>query len=308
MIEVVAIVGPTAVGKSALADRIASSLGSEVVSADAMQVYRGMDIGTAKTPACERSAPLRMIDVVDPDFSYSAALYQADAREVIDSALAAGLVPVVCGGTGLYVRAALDEMDFPSGDIEGGERSAYTELAHELGSEGLHDLLRSRDPRSADVIHPNNVRRVVRALEMHDQGVGYADRKSRFSEPVARYPCAYFGLTMDRERLYRRINDRVDAMLEAGLVEEVRTLVSRGFSDALTATQAIGYKEIIDALDGRCSMEEAAETIKMRSRRYAKRQLSWFRRDARVRWIDLDEVTPEEAERMVLDRIGEAHA
>lgn len=308
MIEVVAIVGPTAVGKSALADRVASSLGSEVVSADAMQIYRGMDIGTAKTPACERSVPLRMIDVVDPDFSYSAALYQTDAREIIDSLIAAGKLPVVCGGTGLYVRAALDEMDFPSGDIEGGDRSMYTELAHEVGPEGLHDLLRSRDPRSADVIHPNNVRRVIRALEMHDRGVCYADQKSRFSEPVPRYSCAYFGLTMDRERLYKRINERVDAMFKVGLVEEVRTLVSRGFSDALTATQAIGYKEIIDALDGRCSMEEAAETIKMRSRRYAKRQLSWFKRDARICWIDLDEVTLEEAEHMVLDRIGEAHA
>lgn len=308
MIEVVAIVGPTAVGKSALADRVASSLGSEVVSADAMQIYRGMDIGTAKTPACERSVPLRMIDVVDPDFSYSAALYQTDAREIIDSLIAAGKLPVVCGGTGLYVRAALDEMDFPSGDIEGGERGAYTELAHELGPEGLHDLLRSRDPRSADVIHPNNVRRVIRALEMHDRGVCYADQKSRFSELVPRYSCAYFGLTMDRERLYQRINERVDAMFKAGLVDEVRLLVSRGFSDALTSTQAIGYKEVIDALDGRCSMEEATETVKMRSRRYAKRQLSWFKRDARICWIDLDKVTLEEAEHMVLDRIGEAHA
>ena len=304
MSDVVAIVGPTAVGKSAFADALAARLGSAVVSADAMQVYRGMDIGTAKMAPEECHAPLLLVDIVDPDVAYSAALYQRDARAAIDTLHARGRVPVVCGGTGLYVRAALDEMVFPSGEIGGGSRAHYEALAHELGPEGLHAFLAERDPESAAVIHPNNVRRCIRAMEMFDEGVSYAAQKAHFSVPRAHYDCRYIGLTMDRERLYERINARVDAMFDAGLVDEVRGLMAGGFGEALTSRQAIGYKEVIDALEGRITLSEARELIKLRSRRYAKRQLSWFRRDARITWLDVDELDIAAAVKALCDEEG----
>ncbi|MDY2778194.1 MAG: tRNA (adenosine(37)-N6)-dimethylallyltransferase MiaA [Collinsella sp.] len=297
---VIAITGPTASGKSALADQVALALGSEVISADAMQVYRGMDIGTAKTPVAERLVPLLLVDIVDPADAYSAALFQRDARREIDRLLEKGQVPILCGGTGLYLRAALDEMDFPSGQIDDGRRQRFQELADALGPEGLHRRLAELDPPSAQAIHPNNVRRVIRALEMLDEGVSYADQKAGFSRPSARYPQVTFALTMDRERLYRRIDERVDRMIADGLVKEVEGLVSQGAGEAITSRQAIGYKEIIDALEGRCSLDEAIELIKMRSRRYAKRQLSWSRRDPRTIWIDMDEMDLEEAVAFVL--------
>lgn len=290
MIPVLAITGPTAVGKSAVADRVALALGSEVLSADAMQVYRGMDIGTAKTPEPERLVPLRLVDLVKPDEAYSAVLYQRDARAHIDRLLQDGRVPVVCGGTGLYLRAALDVMEFPKGELEDERRASYIELHERLGDEGLHALLAERDPRSAQLVHPHNVKRVIRALEMHDEGVSYAEQASGFSHPHPFYDHLTFALTMDRARLYARIDDRVDIMMDEGLLDEVSRLVSAGAGDALTSRQAIGYKELIDYLEGRCSLAEAVDLIKQRSRRYAKRQLAWCRRDTRIRWLDMDEL------------------
>lgn len=298
---VIAIVGPTASGKSAVADEVAVRLGTEVISADAMQVYRGMDIGTAKAPVAERRVPLLLVDIVDPCEAYSAALYQIDARREIDRLLGCGKTPILCGGTGLYVRAALDEMDFPSGDVESSSRMRYQAMAAELGDEGIHAVLSERDPRSAALIHPHNVRRTIRALEMLDEGVSYADQSSGFSRPRARYESMQFALTMDRQRLYARIDERVDQMVRAGLVDEVRELVAHGAADALTSRQAIGYKEIIDALEHRCTMSEAIDTIKMRSRRYAKRQLSWFRRDGRIVWLDMDEMGVEQAAQRIIE-------
>ena len=290
MIPVLAITGPTAVGKSAVADRVALALGSEVLSADAMQGYRGMDIGTAKTPEPERLVPLCLVDLVEPDEAYSAALYQRDARAHIDRLLQDGRVPVVCGGTGLYLRAALDVMEFPKGELEDERRASYIELHERLGDEGLHALLAERDPRSAQLVHPHNVKRVIRALEMHDEGVSYAEQASGFSHPHPFYDHLTFALTMDRARLYARIDDRVDIMMDEGLLDEVSRLVSVGAGDALTSRQAIGYKELIDYLEGRCSLAEAVDLIKQRSRRYAKRQLAWCRRDTRIRWLDMDEL------------------
>lgn len=293
-LSAVAIVGPTAVGKSDVADRLAARLSSEVLSCDAMQIYRGMDIGTAKMMPEERSVPLRLVDIVDPGVAYSAALYQTDARAHIERLLGEQRLPVFCGGTGLYLKAALDEMDFPSGELEDERRTGYQELAERIGEEALHALLAERDPESAAVIHPHNVRRVIRALEMHDDGVSYAEQKSKFSVPRERYHALWFGLTRSREVLYERINMRVDLMFEQGLVDEVRGLMDQGLGDALTSMQAIGYKEIIDALRGAITMDEARELIKMRSRRYAKRQLSWFKRDDRIVWFDMDEFTIDE--------------
>lgn len=298
---VIVIAGPTAVGKSALSDIIASRLGGSVVSADAMQVYRGMDIGTAKTPVEERLVPLLMIDVADPKDAFSAALYQRDARPVIDGLLASDSVPVVCGGTGLYIDAALDCMEFPSGELESESRRRYKELAEQLGDQGLHELLSRRDPKSAELIHPHNVRRVIRALEMLDEGVSYADQNAGFSEPKPYYQAFRFALTMNRAALYERINARVDTMFECGLLDEVKALVSDGAQDALTSRQAIGYKEIIEYLEGSCTLDEAKELIKQRSRRYAKRQLSWFRRDKRFTWLDMDVLSLDDAAQFVID-------
>ena len=288
MMPVLAITGPTATGKSAVADAVAARLGAEVISADAMQVYRGMDIGTAKTPRCDRTVPLRLVDIIDVWEPYSAALYQRDARAEIDRLLSLGRVPVLCGGTGLYLRAALDDMTFPKGDVLDEQRAHYEALAAQLGPEGLHSLLAERDPESARVLHPHNVRRVVRALEMWDEGVSYASQKTGFAAPHAVYPSLWFALTRERAHLYARIDARVDDMIAAGLVEEVCTLVEAGAKDALTSRQAIGYKEIIQALDGELSLDDAIALIKQRSRRYAKRQLSWCRRDARMMWLDMD--------------------
>ena len=293
-LSAVAIVGPTAVGKSDVADRLAARLSSEVLSCDAMQIYRGMDIGTAKMMPEEGSVPLRLVDIVDPGVAYSAALYQTDARAHIERLLGEQRLPVFCGGTGLYLKAALDEMDFPSGELEDERRTGYQELAERIGEEALHALLAERDPESAAVIHPHNVRRVIRALEMHDDGVSYAEQKSKFSVSRERYHALWFGLTRSREVLYERINMRVDLMFEQVLVDEVRGLTDQGLGDALTSMQAIGYKEIIDALRGAITMDEARELIKMRSRRYAKRQLSWFKRDDRIVWFDMDEFTIDE--------------
>lgn len=301
---VIAVVGPTASGKSAVADLVAEALGSEVVSADAMQVYRGMDIGTAKTPVSERRVPLLLVDVADPTEPYSAALYQRDSRRAIDRLRAEGRVPVLCGGTGLYVRAALDEMEFPRGEVDGAARRRYQDLAGKLGPEGVHALLAERDPESAALIHPHNVRRVVRALEMLDEGVSYARQSAGFSEPREHYPSLQFALTMDRARLYARIDARVDAMMHAGLLDEVRSLMDAGAADALTSRQAIGYKELIDALEGRCTIGEAVDLIKLRSRRYAKRQLSWFRRDPRITWLDMDVLDADGAARLIVDALG----
>ncbi|MBY4797994.1 tRNA (adenosine(37)-N6)-dimethylallyltransferase MiaA [Collinsella sp. AGMB00827] len=299
---ILVITGPTAVGKSELADRIAECLGISVLSADAMQVYRGLDIGTAKTPPHERRAPLELIDLADPDEPYTAALYQRDARQLIDFAQLAGTPVLICGGTGLYISAAIDEMEFPKGAIGDGRREQYQALLQDVGSDGLHQLLAKRDPKSAELIHPNNTRRTIRALEMCDEGLSYADQVRGFSHLKPHYDARIFMLTRKREVLYHRINERVDAMMAAGLLEEVATLMEQGLGEALTAQQAIGYKELIAYLEGTVSLEEAVETIKLRSRRYAKRQLAWWRRDPRSEWIDVDEYADKDLAAVILDR------
>lgn len=303
--RVVAIVGPTASGKSALAELVALRLGSSVVSVDAMQVYRGMDVGTAKTPVEDRRCPLLMVDVCSPLENYSVSLFQRDARRVVDALIAEGTTPVLCGGTGLYLNAVIDEMEFPSGETGGEARAAYERVAEERGPAALHALLAERDPRSAELIHPNNVRRVVRALEMLDEGVSYASHHEGLHARLPHYDAVIWGLTMSRGRLYERIDARVDEMMAGGLVEEVSRLAAEGLGLNVTAGQAIGYKEVLEALSGRVSLSEAVAQVKARTRRYAKRQLSWFRNDGRVRWLDLDETSPEDAVELVVRSIGE---
>ena len=300
---VVCIVGPTASGKSSLSELVALELGSDVISVDSMQVYRVMDIGTAKTPLQERRVPLRMVDVVGIDEDYSVARFQEDCRKLIDERLATGATPVLCGGTGLYLDAVIDEMEFPSGETHGVTRGRYEQMLEDKGAQAIWDLLYERDPLGAEAIHPNNSKRVVRALEMLDQGVKYSAQVENLRVRKPRYDARIWALTMDRDRLYARINQRVNMMVEQGLVSEVEGLVSRGYGVDLTARQAIGYKEILQYLDGKISLDEAVELIKRRTRRYAKRQLSWLRRDGRANWIDLDAVSPDEAVDLIVSDV-----
>lgn len=302
--QVVAVCGPTASGKSEVADLLAQALGSEVVSADAMQVYRGMDIGTAKEPEGSRRVPLRLVDVTDPDRDYSAALYQRDARAVADGLIARGRMPVFCGGTGLYLKAALDEMDFPTGERGGAVRVRLQADLERLGPEKLYERLRAADPASAALIHPHNARRVVRALEMLAEGRSYAEQQGTWTEPRPHYEALWVLPDRPREELYRRIDARVDLMLAQGLVGEVRGLLASGLNPEGTAMQAIGYKEVADHLAGRCSLDEAVALVKRNTRRLAKRQLSWFRRDGRIWWLPASGRSAQEVADEVLRRIG----
>jgi tRNA dimethylallyltransferase len=304
--HVFAVVGATSTGKSALADALALELGGELISADSIQVYRGMDIGTAKTPPAQRSVPYHCMDIVDPDFVFTAALYQREARRVIESLLDRDIPAVVCGGTGLYLRAALDDFRFDENrelyaddDIECPEssfcrqateaeelRQRLTAQAEELGVEAFHALLVERDPESAALIHPNNVRRVVRAFEFLEQGSSYATQHKGFAQFRTVYPTRFIGISVEREVLYEVIERRVDKMIAAGLLQELESLVKAGYKDAPAIQQGIGYKELLPVLTGECSLDEAIAEIKQSTRRYAKRQGTWFRRDPRIEWID----------------------
>lgn len=260
-----------------------------------MQVYRGMDIGTAKVPEAERRVPHFGLDLVDVDEPYSAALYQSYARSVISEQHQALTPVIMAGGTGLYIQAALDDLRFPEGDqADNPVREKYMALAQEKGSHAVWDVLNSLDEASAEQIHPHNLKRVVRALEMLEAGESYAERAHGLALAAPVVPAVFVGLAMDREVLYQRVNARVDRMREEGLIEEVSGLMDAGFEDALTSRQAIGYKEIIDALHGQCSMDEAFSQIKQATRRYAKRQMTWFRREKRIQWLDVTDASRED--------------
>lgn len=285
--RVICVVGPTASGKTDLSQELALALNGEVVSADSMQIYKGMDIGTGKLPVEDRKVPHWGFDLVEPGDDYSVALYQSYARDAFRNIQERGKTPILCGGTGLYVRAAIDDYDFPAGEqTENPVREKYTAYAQEHGNQALWDLLNQVDPDSAVVIHPNNVRRVVRAFELCEEGASYAVQKENLQHIPQAVPAVIFGISFDREPLVQRIYRRVDKMIELGLVDEVKILLEKGFRTGITAPQAIGYKEIVEALDGRCTMDEAIEQIKIATRRYAKRQRSWFRRDDRIIWLN----------------------
>ncbi|TLM77915.1 MAG: tRNA (adenosine(37)-N6)-dimethylallyltransferase MiaA [Actinobacteria bacterium] len=293
--RVIAVVGPTGVGKTDVAEQLALGLRGEIVTADSMQVYRGMDIGTAKRPPEERRVPHHCIDLVGPGEPYSAALYQSDARSAIDDIAARGGTPIVCGGTGLYLRAALDDWAFPPGAAATPERARFEALAEELGPVGVHGLLAETDPEAAALIHPNNVRRVIRALEMSASGTLYSEQARRFAQRVGVYDTTILGLDAARPALYERIEARVDRMMEDGLLAEVEGLLAAGYRDALTAAAAIGYKELVPVIEDGADVDEAVAAIKQATRRYAKRQLGWFRADPRVRWLDVTALTPRDA-------------
>ena len=288
--RVLCVVGPTAVGKSSVAEQVALSLGGAVVSVDSMQVYRGMNIGTAKVPKPQRRCPLYMVDIADVKEAYSVARFQSDARRCVDVLQHSGMVPVLCGGTGLYLDSVIDCMSFPHGETGSAARMVYEHYASVHGAQALYELLKSRDPQSASLIHPNNVRRVVRALEMLDKGTSYATQHEGLHSRQPYYEASIWALYLPREELYRRINIRVDNMFAHGLVDEVTTLMEQGIAESSTASGAIGYKELIGALNGQYSIDEAKDLVKRNTRRYAKRQLSWLRRDNRAIWLDMSKM------------------
>lgn len=288
--KIIAVAGPTASGKTALAVEIAKAVGGEIVSCDSMQIYKDLSIGTAKPDAEEmQGIPHHMIDFVEPQRRYSVADFVDDARACIDDILARGKVPVIAGGTGLYMDSVLNNISFADFDSDPDFREEMQKLADAEGKEAVHSLLQKADPEAAEKIHPNNVRRVIRALEVCRVTGKTFTQVNLESVRDAVYDALIIGIDRDREKLYERINLRVDIMLEKGLLTEVRDLYGKGIGADTTAMQAIGYKELVRYLEGRCTYDEAVEKIKMESRRYAKRQLTWFRRNPDILWFNADE-------------------
>jgi len=285
--KIIAVVGPTASGKTALAIEIAKKVGGEVVSCDSMQIYKYMNIGTAKPTAEEQGAVKHhMLDIVEPFENFSVAEFTKRARECIDEISSRSKVPILAGGTGLYFDSIVENVVFPDiGEAPDYRREMY-ELAERCGNESVHALLAQKDAQAAEKIHPNNLRRVVRALEVCRLTGKTFTQVNAESRREAVYDTLIFGIDIERELLYDRINRRVDVMMEEGLLEEVRGLADMGVSSDSTAMQAIGYKELIEYFEGRMTFEEAVEKIKMESRRYAKRQLTWFRRNQSINWIN----------------------
>lgn len=287
---VVAIVGPTGSGKTGAAVELCQSMNAEIVSMDSMQIYRGMDIGTAKPTAQERALAVHhMIDIVDPQVLFTVSMYREMAGRAVEDILARGRLPMLVGGTGLYLHAMSYEMSL-------GENGADSELRRRLhdiasgedGAKKLHDRLAQVDPQTAEKLHPNDVRRVIRALEIYETSGKAKSEQGEETRREGPYRVLVYGLSLPREEMYARINARVDDMMRRGLVDEVRGLLARGVEPRQEggAMQAIGYKEIVSALYGEITMEQAVDLIKRNSRRYAKRQWTWFRHDPRTVWFD----------------------
>ncbi|WCK52402.1 tRNA (adenosine(37)-N6)-dimethylallyltransferase MiaA [Aneurinibacillus sp. Ricciae_BoGa-3] len=289
MQDVFAIVGPTSVGKTALSLRLARDFNGEIISGDSMQVYRGMDIGTAKASHEERAlVPHHLIDICSPDEEFSAADFQSRTRVLIEGLNLRGKLPMIVGGTGLYVQAALYNYEFSQAGENPKYRQQLLDFAQENGSEALHNRLAEIDPVTAGRLHANDEKRVIRALEIyHLTGRTMAEHQNR--SRTSPYNLLMIGLTMDRAVLYERINLRVDKMVAEGLIEEVQSLLHLGCTSGMRSMQALGYKEIIMYLEGKSSREEAIELVKKKTRNFAKRQLTWFRAMKDIIWFD---VTP----------------
>lgn len=281
------LIGPTAVGKTALSIKLAKEMNAEIISGDSMQIYRGMDIGTAKIGFDEmENVPHHLLDIKDPEESFSTAEFQQRARSLISEISSRGKIPMIVGGTGLYIQSVLYDYEFTETASDEAFRNEKEKEWHEHGEVFLHTQLQRIDPVSAERIHPNNVRRVIRALEIH-----YCTGKTmtEFLEKqkaILQYDTALIGLTVSRDLLYERINQRVDSMLQAGLLDEVKSLYDSGLRNA-QSIQAIGYKEIYRYLEGEIPLSEAILQLKQNSRRYAKRQLTWFRNKMDVQWFDM---------------------
>lgn len=294
--KVIFLVGPTAVGKTDLSIALAKALDTEIISCDSVQIYKSLNIGSAK-PTVEEMAGVKhhLLDFVDPKAPYSVSEYREDALNIIDRLLEAGKVPIVTGGTGLYMNALIYDMDFGHSDSDEVYRAELEKLAETEGGDHLYARLKAIDPEAAERIHPNNVRRVIRALEVnHITGQNMGDFSK---DPVLtdRFIPVLIGLKRQRMKLYGRINKRVDIMLEQGLIDEVKNLKSTGLDDSFQSMQGIGYKEVLGYLEGRYDEALMVSVLKQGTRRYAKRQMTWFRRYAQMHWLDLDELSTEKA-------------
>ena len=298
--KVLFIIGPTAVGKTALSLSLAEDQGSEIVSADSRQVYKFMDIGTAK-PSPEEMARVKhhFIDIRQPDQYYSAGEYGREARAQIADLHNRGVVPIVVGGSGFYIQALVDGLFAPK--ISDPEiKQKWRDKVRDLGQDAVFNYLKQVDPVSANRLHPNDTQRIVRALEVYElSGKPISDFKKGEETPADFNP-VFIGLTRRRETLYKRIEQRVESMIEAGLIDEVKGLRDRGWGTELNALKTVGYQEVYDFFAGELTFDEMVERIKINSRRYAKRQLTWFRRDVRVHWLELDSVDHEQAKKAVM--------
>lgn len=289
----IVLTGPTAVGKTSLSIALARAVEGEIISADSMQVYKHMDIGSAKIKKEEMEGiPHYLIDVLEPDEEFHVVRFQEMAKEAMKEIYSKGKIPILTGGTGFYIQAVVKDIDFSQDTEKSSVRERLENLAQEKGGEYLHELLAQRDPESAEKIHPNNIKRVIRALEYYElTGEKISLHNEREGEKVSPYNTAYFVLSDHRERLYEKIDRRVDQMLDEGLVEEVRRLAQMGYTRDMVSMQGLGYKEILAYLEGEYSLEEAVYVLKRDTRHFAKRQLTWFRREKDVIWVnkpDLD--------------------
>lgn len=295
MKKILIIVGPTAVGKTKYAIEAAKVLNGEIVSADSMQLYKHMDIGSAKPTVEELSqVPHYLVDAIDPHSEFSVAQYQKLAKDAIEQIFLKGKLPIVSGGTGLYVNSLLYDMDFSAKPKDDGYRDALTKDAEKFGKEYVHNLLKEKDEMIAQRIHPNNLRKVIRALEvLENTNVGIKDFKESFI-PTQDYAYELIGLNRERTLLYERIDKRVDQLIKLGLIEEVNRLLAMGLSENNISMRGIGYKEIIGYIHGEYDMEQAIYLVKKNSRNYAKRQLTWFRRYDTIRWFTISDFPSEE--------------
>ncbi len=287
--KILVIVGPTAVGKTYVSIELAKKFNTEIISADSMQVYKYMDIGTAKVTE-EEACGIKhhMLDLVYPNEEFSVSEFQKIAKKHIDNLIDNDKLPIVIGGSGLYVNSLLYDLDFGKVKSDEKVKKYYTDFYNEHGTEKLHELLVNIDSEAAAKIHKNNVKRVIRALEVcHITGNKFSEMNTDIRKPSEKYNCIIIGLEMDRDILYQRINKRVDIMVENGLIEEVKSLLDKGYDRNLVSLQGIGYKEIIDYLEGKTTKQDAIDILKTNTRRFAKRQFTWFKADSNIKWFDL---------------------
>lgn len=290
------LTGPTAVGKTALSIGLAKAIGGEIISADSMQVYRNMDIGTAKISKEEmQGVPHYLIDEFDPQDEFNVVVFQEKCKAYMEEIYAKNKIPIIVGGTGFYIQSVLYDIDFTENETDTVYRKQLEEFARIHGSQALHEELRKVDPESAKAIHANNVKRIIRALEYyHQTGEKISSHNEEQKQKESPYNFLYLVLSLPREILYDRINKRVDMMQEEGLVEEVRELQEAGCTKELVSMQGLGYKEILDALEDNITIEEAFEKIKLETRHFAKRQFTWFRREKDVTWVEKEKFAGDE--------------
>lgn len=288
--DLILIVGPTAAGKTSISIEVAKRINGEIISADSMQIYKYMNIGTAKVTEEEMDGVNHyMIDKVYPDEEYSVSDFKKDAYKYIDHIYNNNKIPIVVGGTGLYINSLVYDLDFTNAVSNPDLREKYYNLAEEKGNRYIHELLKEIDEKSYKRIHENDTKRIVRALEIYyETGKPMSESYNSFREPNPDFNLVIFGIDMNRRKLYERINYRVDLMIKDGLIDEVKKLLDMGYDKNLVSMQGLGYKEIVKYINGEMSLEDSIELLKRDTRRFAKRQLTWFRRDDRIKWIDLD--------------------